>query len=157
MKNKLFVLILSLGLGISFPTFADSGLITVQSPHSVQETVEKLKQVLDEKGMTLFAHVKHSQSASEVGVTLRPTELLIFGNPKVGSILMECQQTTAIDLPQKALVMQNSDDEVWVLYNDPAYIADRHHIEGKVAKCDATIDKVSKALANIMKTVTEPK
>ena len=68
--------------------------------------------------MVLFAHVKHSQSANEVGVTLRPTELIIFGNPKVGSILMECQQTTAIDLPQKALVMQNSDNEVWVLYND---------------------------------------
>ena len=154
MRNKLFVLFLS--LGISFPTFADSGLISVQSPYSVQETVERLTKVLDEKGMMLFAHVKHSQSANEVGVTLRPTELIIFGNPKVGSILMECQQTTAIDLPQKALVMQNSDDEVWVIYNDPAYIADRHHIEGKVAKCDSTIDKVGKALANIMKAVTEP-
>ena len=132
MKNKLFVLFLF--ISISFPTFADTGLITVKSPYSVQETAERLKQVLDEKGMTLFAHIPHSQSASEIGVALRPTELLIFGNPKVGSILMECQQTTAIDLPQKALILQTSDNEVWVIYNDPAYIANRHHIEGKVAK-----------------------
>ena len=137
------------------PVSADSGLVQIQSPHSVPETVEKLKQVLDEKGMTLFAHVPHSQSANDVGISLRPTELLIFGNPKVGSILMECQQTTAIDLPQKALVMQNSDNEVWVIYNDPAYLADRHHIEGKVAKCDATLEKVSKALNAIVTTAVK--
>jgi uncharacterized protein (DUF302 family) len=83
---------------------------------------------------------------------LRPTELVIFGNPKVGAPLMQCSQTVAIDLPQKALIWQDESGQVWLTYNDPQYLAKRHEIGG----CKAVLDKVRNALKNFAKTATQP-
>ena len=143
---KIKMLLFLFFIKVSYPVWADNGLTSINSPYTVAETVAKLKQALSEKGMTLFAHVEHSESAKKVGVDLRPTELLIFGNPKIGSIIMSCQQSAAIDLPQKFMVMEDEDNAVWVVYNNPSYLANRHAINMEDGKCRSAIDKVSKAL-----------
>lgn len=130
---------------------AHNGLVRVKSAHDVTTTANNLESVVTAKGMIVIARIKHSQSAAKVGVDLRPTQLLIFGNPKVGSPLMVCQQTVAIDLPQKALIYQDENDQVWLTYNDPMYLVERHHIDG----CETIIDKISKALAMFAKAATE--
>ncbi|MGF1736942.1 DUF302 domain-containing protein [Photobacterium satsumensis] len=144
MKIKLLLFLFF--INVSYPALADNGLVSIKSPYTVPETVAKLKQVLNDKGMTLFAHVEHSKSAKKVGVDLRPTELLIFGNPKVGSVIMSCQQTAAIDLPQKFLVFEDESKNVWVMYNNPTYLSGRHVIHMEDEKCRSVIEKVSKAL-----------
>jgi uncharacterized protein (DUF302 family) len=99
------------------------------------------------KGMTIFRRIEHSESAGRVGIELRETELIILGNPKVGSPLRKCQQSVAIDLPQKALVWEDHDTTVWISYNDPRYIEKRHDISG----CEDVISKIQKALSGITK------
>ena len=126
------------------------GVIRIKSKHSVSETVDKLETALKNKGMTIFKRVSHSEGAARVGLELRPTELMIFGNPKVGTPLMQCEQLAALDLPQKALVYEDPDGQVWFAYNDPEYIADRHNISG----CDEVVEKISKALANFSRAAT---
>ena len=127
------------------PSMAADGVIDVRSEFDVQETANRLEHILNEKGMTIFQRVKHSDGAANVGVELRPTELIIFGNPKVGSPLMQCQQSVAIDLPQKALIREDSDGQVWISYNDPRYLERRHEITG----CEEVIAKIEKALSGI--------
>ena len=95
--------------------------------------------------MTIFNRVKHSEAAREVGIALRETELIIFGNPKVGSPLMQCQQSVAIDLPQKALIWKDSEGNTWISYNNPRYLQKKHNI----ANCEEVILKIEKALAGI--------
>jgi uncharacterized protein (DUF302 family) len=107
---------------------ADHGISTLPSSHSVQETVSKLEALLRAKGVKLFALVDHSGEAEAVGLTMRPTKLLIFGNPAAGTPIMNAAPTSAIDLPLKILVWEDKDDRVWVSFNDPAYLADRHNI-----------------------------
>ncbi len=128
-----------------------TGLITIISKHNVSETINRLENALKSKGMTIFERVNHTAGAAKINLQLRPTELLIFGNPKVGTPLMLCSQTMAIDLPQKALAYEDKSGQVWLSYNDPAYLAKRHNIQG----CEKPIEKVSKALANFAKTATE--
>ena len=128
------------------------GTITVKSAHDVQATADRLQQALEAKGMTLFARIDHAQGAKKVGKELRPTELLIFGNPKVGAPLMQCGQSVAIDLPMKALVWEDADGQVWFTYNSPAYLQRRHAIEG----CEPVLNKIDKALANFSKAATAP-
>ncbi|MCF7353239.1 DUF302 domain-containing protein [Vibrio sp. CK2-1] len=130
---------------------ADNGLVQVQSQHSVQETSDKLVKALNSKGMTVFAQVDHAAGAKKVDIELRPTQVIIFGNPKVGSPLMVCQQSVAIDLPQKALISEDESGNVWLTYNDPKYLASRHQIQG----CDEVLNKVSNALANFAKAATQ--
>ncbi|OEF23413.1 DUF302 domain-containing protein [Vibrio rumoiensis] len=130
---------------------ADNGLVQVQSQHSVQETSDKLVKALNSKGMTVFAQVDHAAGAKKVDIELRPTKVIIFGNPKVGSPLMVCQQSAAIDLPQKALISEDESGKVWLTYNDPKYLASRHQIQG----CDEVLNKVSNALANFAKAATQ--
>ena len=101
----------------------DSGLITRKSRHSVDETVESLSVVLKAKGITLFAVIDHSGEAAKVGLTMRPTRLLIFGDPVAGTPLMLASATCAIDLSLKILVWQDQDGEVQVTFNSPAYLA----------------------------------
>jgi uncharacterized protein (DUF302 family) len=103
-------------------------LIIIASEHSVTETLDRLESALQEKGMTIFKRVDHAAGAEKVDLHLRPTQLLIFGNPKVGTPLMLCSQTAAIDLPQKALAYEDENGQVWLSYNDPAYMAKRHNI-----------------------------
>jgi uncharacterized protein (DUF302 family) len=101
--------------------------------------------LLKEKGMTVFNRIKHSEAAAAVGIELRNTELILFGNPKVGSPLMKCQQSAAIDLPQKALIWEDDKATVWISYNNPRYLEKRHNITG----CEEVISKIERALAGI--------
>jgi len=128
-----------------------NGIIKIRSTHSVSETIDKLESVLRKKGMTIFKRVNHTAGAKKAGLKLRPTELLIFGNPKVGTPLMQCSQTAALDLPQKALAYKDDKGQVWLAYNDPAYMANRHNIKD----CEKTVKKVAKALAKFSRTATK--
>lgn len=130
---------------VAVPVFASDGMVDVPSDFSMSETVNRLEDVLKQKGMTIFKRISHSDGAAGVGIDLRSTELVIFGNPKVGSPLMKCEQRVAIDLPQKALVWKDEDDQVWISYNDPGYLVKRHDVEG----CELVVVKVKKALAGI--------
>ena len=132
-------------LPLSFNIMAADGVINIKSNHKVTDTANKLEKVLQSKGMKIFARIPHSKGAKEVGVDLRPTELIIFGNPKVGSPLMKCAQTIALDLPQKALIWQDANGAVWISYNDPAHLKQRHNIQG----CDKELTKVTGALAKL--------
>lgn len=135
---------------VSSPAFAADGVISMKSAYDVNTTVHRLISKLKAKGMTVFTTVDHAAGAKKVGLELRPTTLVIFGNPKVGTPLMQCSQSMAIDLPQKALIMQDAKGQVWLSYNDPAYLAKRHHMKG----CDAAIAKVTHALAMFAKAAT---
>lgn len=125
-----------------------NGLITKPSHHSVSETLNRLEKALREKGMTIFARVDHTAGAEKVGLKLRPTQVLIFGNPKLGTLLMQSRQTAGIDLPLKALAWEDARGKVWLSYNDPAYIAKRHHIKDRgevVKKMQAALRKFTDA------------
>lgn len=124
----------------------DDGLITKPSKYTVAETADKLESVLKSKGMTIFARVDHAGEAAKVGLTMRPTVLLIFGNPKGGTPLMVAAPTAAIDLPMKALMWQDAKGKVWLSYNTVSYIKKRHDMKGMdeaVKNLDATLDKLS--------------
>ncbi len=127
------------------------GMVTTQSNHSVAMTADKLVSTLKSKGMTVMNRINHTEGASKVGLELRPTEVVIFGNPKVGTPLMQCAQSVAIDLPQKALIWEDSEGTVWLGYNDPEYLKQRHSIEG----CEQVIEKIEGALAGFAKAATE--
>lgn len=137
-------------LSIAIPVMAADGMINVQSDFNVSETADRLESILNKKGMTIFNRIKHSEGAGKVGIQLRETELIIFGNPKVGSPLMKCQQSVAIDLPQKALIWEDDKSKVWISYNDPRYIEKRHDISG----CKEVISKIEKALSGITKAAS---
>ena len=107
---------------------ADNGVVQKPSSHSVDQTVERLKGILQTKGVTLFALVDHSGEAEKMGLKMRPTKLLIFGNPKAGTPVMLAAPTSAIDLPLKLLVREDADGKTWISYNDPKYLQDRHHV-----------------------------
>ncbi len=104
------------------------GLIDISSNHSVDETVERLKGIFQAKGITLFALVDHSGEAAKAGIKMRPTKLLIFGNPKGGTPVMLAAPRSAIDLPLKILVWEDVQRKVWVTYNGPSYLQERHNI-----------------------------
>jgi uncharacterized protein (DUF302 family) len=104
----------------------DEGLIDTPSKHSVAETVEKLKKMLEERGITLFALIDHSGEAEKVGMKMRPTKLLLFGNPKGGTPLMLAAPHSAIDLPLKILIWEDAQGKVWVTYNSPEFLQARH-------------------------------
>jgi uncharacterized protein (DUF302 family) len=129
---------------------ADNGLISVKSSFSVTTTADRLEQSLTAKGMTIFARIDHSEGASMVGENLRPTELVIFGNPKVGTPLIQCGQSVAIDLPQKSLIWEDDQGQVWLSYNDPGYLARRHNI----MNCDEVLNKITNALGNFARAAT---
>ena len=131
---------------------AGSGLINVKSSHSVNETADRLVNILNTKGMKVFNRIDHSAGAKGVGIALRPTQLLVFGNPKVGAPLMKCGQSIAIDLPQKALIWEDEGGTVWLTYNDPQSLAARHGIAG----CGEVLAKVQKALGNFAAAATKP-
>ncbi|KDM91626.1 DUF302 domain-containing protein [Photobacterium galatheae] len=150
MKYKTFVL--TLAFVISFPGYAQNGLIKMKSTFDVATTADRLEAALTSKGMTLFARIDHAAAAKQAGILLRPTTLLIFGNPKVGSPLMVCAQSVAIDLPQKALISQDESGTVWLRYNDPSYLASRHHISG----CNDVLQKIGTALSAFANAATQP-
>jgi uncharacterized protein (DUF302 family) len=105
-----------------------SGIVNKPSNKSVDETVEKLKGILRAKGITLFALIDHSGEAEKAGMTMRNTKLLIFGNPKAGTPLMIAAPSSALDLPLKILVWEDAQGKVWISYNSPEYLKERHNI-----------------------------
>jgi uncharacterized protein (DUF302 family) len=107
---------------------AGNGLIARPSPHSVPETARKLKEILDAKGIKLFALVDHSGEAARAGLSMPPTQVLIFGNPKAGTPVMLASPTSAIDLPLKILIAEDLSGRTWVSYNTPDYLKQRHGI-----------------------------
>ncbi|MEL6131192.1 MAG: DUF302 domain-containing protein [Cyanobacteria bacterium J06627_3] len=127
---------------------APTGLIVKPSPYSVEETETRFKQILENKGLNLFATVDHTQNASGAGLELRPTRVVIFGNPKVGTPLMQCQQTIAIDLPQKVLIWEDEQGQVQLAYNDPQYLGGRHRLDGCGVEAIKTISGALNNLTN---------
>ncbi|MBT3147425.1 DUF302 domain-containing protein [Neptunomonas phycophila] len=137
----------SLSLGVALAVFslsasAEDSLVKYESIYSVKETADRFENIAKSKGLTVFTRINHQQNAANVGLELRPTEVIIFGNPKVGTPLMQCSQDVAIDLPQKVMITEDSNNKVWLSYNNPNYLVQRHSIEG----CDEVIKKVSGVL-----------
>jgi uncharacterized protein (DUF302 family) len=126
-------------------TSAQNGLIHLASKYSVDETLRRLEELLQQKGLTTFAKVDHSGEAAKVGLEMRPTKLLIFGSPKAGTPLMQASPSLAIDLPLKALFWQDADSNVWLTYNDPTYLMRRHDVPSEllpnIAGASALLEK----------------
>ncbi|PMM34464.1 DUF302 domain-containing protein [Vibrio lentus] len=140
--------IISLGiiaLSASFSVAASDGLVKYESNYSVKETADRFEDIAKSKGLTLFARVDHQKNAASVNLELRSTEVIIFGNPKVGTPLMQCAQDVAIDLPQKVMVSEDDNKKVWLTYNNPTYLMERHQIQG----CDEVIKKISGVLSKL--------
>ena len=148
--RRIFTVVITLSILLISPLYAAEGMVKLKSAHSVGETANRLEQTLLAKGMKVFQRIDHAAGARAAGKSLRPTELLIFGNPKVGTPLMVCSQSIAIDLPQKALIWKDANGSVWLAYNDPAFLKLRHGTQG----CDEVLGKVSKALGNFAKAAT---
>ena len=123
---------------------AADGLVEIKSPHGAKETMNRFEAIAKQRGLNVFARVDHAAGAAKVGKTLRPTEVLIFGHPQGGTPFMECAQSVGIDLPLKALVWEDASSQVWLGYNDPAFLAQRHG----VAQCPA-VEGLRKALAGL--------
>ena len=121
----------------------DSGIISKPSQLSVDETVEKLQQILHANGVKLFALVDHSGEAESVGMHLRPTKLLIFGNPKAGTPLMIAAPSIAIDLPLKILVSEDADGKVWISYNSPGFLQARHKLPQELVQNIAVVEALA--------------
>jgi uncharacterized protein (DUF302 family) len=131
---------------------AADGLTTVRSSYGPKETMDRLAAAVKAKDLTVFARIDNAAGAAEVGLSLRPTELLIFGNARGGTPLMQSNQTVGIDLPLKALIWQDASGDTWLSYNDPSWIAKRH---GLGHGTDATINAMSAALDALARTATE--
>jgi uncharacterized protein (DUF302 family) len=125
----------------------ENGIVTIPSHHSVDKTVEKLEGILQAKGVKLFALVDHSGEAEKAGMQMRPTKLLIFGNPKAGTPLMIASPSVAIDFPLKALVWEDAMDKVWVSYNAPAYLQARHHLPQELLPNIAVVEALARNAA----------
>lgn len=123
----------------------ENGLVQMSSSFSVSETGERLEALFEERRLNLMAQVDHAQNAASVGEALRPTKLFIFGNPAVGTPLMQCNQSVAIDLPQKMLVWEDAAGQVWLGYNNPEYLLERHELEA----CEPVIERISQVLEDI--------
>lgn len=143
MKVLQLFLVFTLALMISIAGAAD-GLIAVKSPYSAKDTMDRFAAVVKERSLKVFARIDHTAGAAKIGKSLRPTEVIVFGNPQGGTPFMECAQTVGIDLPLKALVWQDASSQVWLGYNDPQYLAQRHGIPG----CPVAV-KLGKALAGM--------
>jgi uncharacterized protein (DUF302 family) len=127
-------------------------MIDTKSKYGVHETGDRLEKILTTKGMKIFNRISHSENAAKASMELRPTELFIFGDPKVGTLLMQCSQSVAIDLPLKMLVWEDEKGSVWLSYNDPNFLKERHNIQG----CDDAIARISAMLEGIAKEAASP-
>jgi uncharacterized protein (DUF302 family) len=119
------------------------GIIDTPSNHSVDQTVERLKGILQAKGVTLFAMVDHSGETEKVGMKMHPTKLLIFGNPKAGTPLMLAAPSIAIDLPLKILIWEDAHGKVWVTYNSPVYLQERHGLPSDLLQNIAVVEALA--------------
>ena len=147
---RLGVLVISAML-IGVPAFGAEGMVTRRSAHSVDETMNRLEQAVRARDLVVIARVDHAGAAQKAGLSLRATQLLIFGHPRSGTPLMERAQTVGIDLPLKALVWQDEQGQVWLGYNDPAYLAARHG----ASQCPV-VANLKKALAGLAAEAAAP-
>lgn len=134
------------------PASAGEGLVSVKSSHGAKETADRVERLVKERGMTLFNRIDHAEGARKIGMELRPTEVLIFGNPKGGTPLMQCKQSAGIDLPLKMLVWKDEGGVVRVGYNDPQSLKDRYGIKG----CDEVLRKMKGALETLSSDASRP-
>jgi uncharacterized protein (DUF302 family) len=123
-----------------------NGLITTVSPYTFEETGNRIRTTLEERDLLIPADLNHQQNAASVDLDLRPTRVIIFGNPNLGTPLMQCSQSVAIDLPQKILIWEDESGSVKVSYNDPEYLKQRHGTEG----CDEAFENISSAIDNLI-------
>lgn len=149
MKLLKLVCLFVLVVGIS-TAGAVEGLVKFKSPHSATMTMNRLETAVTDKGLKVFARIDHAAGAASIGQSLRPTELLIFGNPRGGTPFMHCAQTVAIDLPLKAIVWQDEVGTVWLGYNSPRHLAERHAVQG----CPV-VDKLEGVLAGLVDAVLD--
>jgi uncharacterized protein (DUF302 family) len=148
--KRLFILISLVVLVPIMSVAGDNGMISKKSNFSVKVTLDRLENVLRKKGITIVTRWSHDAGAKKAGIDLRPTELLIFGNPKMGSHFFTSNQTAGIDLPMKALAWKDEKGQVWLTYNDPVYIANRHSINDR----PAIVKKMTGALNNLTNAAT---
>jgi len=143
---KLLTIIITLTFSLlPMTSSAENGLITLESAHSVEQTADRFEQLINEKGLKFFMRIDHAKNAANADLSLRPTQVILFGNPVAGTALMNCQQTIAIDLPQKALFWEDEQGKSWVSYNDPYGLQKRHDMQG----CEPVLEKVSNLLSNL--------
>ncbi len=124
-------------------TAIDNGIIDKPSNHSVEQTVDRLKNILQSKGVTLFALIDHSGEAERVGMKMPPTKLLIFGNPKAGTPVMLAAPSSAIDLPLKILIWEDAQGKTWVSYNSPEYLQTRHGLPQELLQNIAVVETLA--------------
>lgn len=150
---KKSILFLTLFMALSY---AENGMISYTSHYNVEETTRRLVEGLRQKGVTVFKVIDHSEGARRVGLKLSPTRLVIFGNPKMGTPLMQCSRTIALDLPQKMLIYENGAGKTIVTYNDPRYLVERHGIDATCApKVQSKMEKVMKKFAKYAAGLTK--
>ena len=138
--------------GVSAPASTDGGLVSKRSAHTVDQTLDRLEAALKDAGAKIVARLDHTAEAKAVGRPMRPTALLIFGNPAVGAPLMLRNQTIGIDLPMKALAWEDERGRVWLTYNAPAYLAERHGVGGSTEALEA----MRKGLERFTDAATRP-
>ena len=131
---------------------ADTDLVTLPSAHGVTETVERLKALLAQKGIDVFAHIDHAAGAGEVGLPLRPTHVLIFGNPRAGTPLMQSRQTIGLDLPLRTLIWEDEEGKAWLTYRRVADLARQHRVTGR----DEAVQALDDGLAGLARAATAP-
>jgi uncharacterized protein (DUF302 family) len=131
---------------------AATDLVTVPSADNTTETARRLKALLTQKGIELFAHINHAAAARKVGLSLRPTEVLIFGNPKAGTPLMQSRQTLGLDLPLRVLVWEDEAGKVWLAYRRVESLARQHHVTGH----EETIKALDDGLAALARAAASP-
>jgi uncharacterized protein (DUF302 family) len=128
----------------------DTDLVMLPSAHGVTQTVERLKSLLAEKGIEVFAHIDHAEGARKVGLSLRPTQVLIFGNPKAGTPLMQSRQTIGLDLPLRVLVQEDEKGKVWLIYRRVEDLARYHHVTDR----DEAVKGLDDGLAALVRAAT---
>ena len=141
MKKFFSALIVSLLVANS--ALADDGLATIKSMHNVQKTADRFERMIKNAGLNLYLRVNHSSDAKKVGLSLKPSQVIVFGSPKVGTHLMNCSESVAIDLPLKVLIREDAQGRVWLSYNRPKFLVKRHSIKG----CDKVVEKMDGLLA----------
>lgn len=130
----------------------ETGLVHVASAHNAAETLQRFEKILQEKKVEIFARVDHAQGAQKVGMKLRPTTVILFGNPQVGTPLMQSRQTAGIDLPLKVLIWEDEAGKVWLTYNRADYVAERHGIGDR----EDTVKAMNGALEALARAATAP-
>jgi len=145
---KFFLLVVAFLFLSAVSSWGADGLIALKSPYKAKETMDRLESVVQSRGLTVFVRIDHAQGAEEIGESLPPTEVILFGNPKGGTPFMQCVQTVGIDLPLKALVWEDENGQTWLGYNDPIYLARRHG----ATDCPVVV-KLSEVLSGIAGSV----